>query len=354
MTSILRIGRNTALALSIPLLTVSQSSLALNIALTNDDGWDASGIQTLRGALVAAGHTVTLAGSTENQSGSSAGIDLGGNNLIITKEADDGNPYGGSDQYSVGLVSGGGAEPATAGQIAINIAELYGTPVDLVISGTNAGANIGAFTNLSGTVGAAIHALSYTSGKSIPALAISTDEVIPERNCPEGQETYCAAANHVHFEKVAAWMVDFVAELETKPGWLAFEEGLLPKGIALNINYPTYVISGYDEEGPIYSYVDTIAGVDLNVQGRLPSLGGLPIALPIGCYADCVSAPVGAPIPGGITGQPLIEGVRERRDADTSTVNAGKVSIVPIDVNLTAQFYQRAKFKRLVDQLNGK
>lgn len=352
MKSLLKAGRTAAMVASIPLLAASQSSLALNIALTNDDGWSAPGIQTLKAALVEAGHTVTLAGSSENQSGSSAAIDLGSFNLNVTKQADQSGESG-ANEYAVSLMDGRGSEPATAGQIAISIAELYGTPVDLVISGTNAGANIGAFTNLSGTVGAVVHALSYVSGKSIPAIAISTDEVIPERSCPEGQEAYCAAANLGHFQKVANWAAGFVEELESKPGWLALEDGLLPKGIALNINYPTHMITGYDAEGPIYSYVEEITGVELNVQGKLPSLGGMPIGLPVGCYGNCVSAPVGATIPGGITGQPLIEDVEERKNADTTAFNQGKVSIVPIDVNLTANFLQRAKFKQLVEGMNN-
>lgn len=341
----------SAFSLGVALASTSISASALNIALTNDDGWDAPGIQTLKAALVEAGHTVTLAGSSENQSGSSAAIDLSSFNLRITKEADkDGET--GANEYSVALASGAGAEPATAGQVAINIAQQNGEPVDLLITGTNAGNNTGSMTNLSGTVGAVLHAISYANGVSVPAIAFSTDEVVPERFCPEGEEDRCAYANYRHFKKAAAWLVEFVETLESKPGWLGYEDGLLPEGVALNVNYPTHVITGYDEEGPQYTYVEEINGVELAVQGKLPSLGNLPIALPVGCYGDCVNAEVGSVSYGGVTDTPLIEDVQEKRKADTTGLAEGKVVIVPIDVNLTANRLERLKFGRLVRELN--
>lgn len=340
-----------AIASSLSVMMFAQSSHALNIALTNDDGWDALGIQTLKAALVEAGHTVTLAGSSENQSGSSAAINLASFNLRITKEADQSGETG-ANEYSVALVDGTGAEPATAGQVAIDIAQQSGEPVDLLISGTNAGGNVGSMMNLSGTVGAAIHALSYSNGVSIPAIAFSTDEVIPDRFCPEGKEASCAYANYKHFEKVADWMVSFVDTLASKPGWLAYEDKLLPEGIALNINYPTHTITGYDDEGPVYSYLEEINGVDLNVQGKLPSVGNLPVALPIGCYSDCVNAEVGSVSYGGVTGTPIIEDVVEKHNADTTSYAEGKVTIVPFNVNLSANRLQRMKFSRLVRELD--
>ena len=67
---------------------------ALDIALTNDDGWDAPGIQIMRNALLAAGHNVTLAAPLTDQSGSSMALDLG-LSLTVKKEA--------AGQYSVAL-----------------------------------------------------------------------------------------------------------------------------------------------------------------------------------------------------------------------------------------------------------
>ena len=344
-----------ALAAAVPLFAASQAASALNIALTNDDGWNAVGIQTLRDALVDAGHTVVLVASSENQSGTSAAIDLGVNNLRVTKQFEDGNPDGGSDQYSVALANGAGARPATTAMLAITLAEQSGLPVDLLLSGTNSGANIGAWTNVSGTVGAAISALSYLKGRSVPAIAISTDERYTSTTCPAGQTDYCEYANREHFKKVAAWMVDFIAKLQQKPGALRHEKGLLPEEVALNINYPTNVISSYDEANkPIYAYVEQIRGVTLAAQGRLAYAGGIPKAYPVGCYRDCLRAAVGVALPGGVTANPEIKDIDERAFADTLFFSQGYVTVVPFSADMTADTFTAIKFLKLTRELNRK
>ena len=72
-----------ALACAVGLAT---PAAALNIALTNDDGWQAPGIWAMKVALEAAGHNVVLAASLTDQSGSSMAIDL--ESLAVTKQAD--------------------------------------------------------------------------------------------------------------------------------------------------------------------------------------------------------------------------------------------------------------------------
>ncbi|MBT8139525.1 MAG: 5'/3'-nucleotidase SurE [Gammaproteobacteria bacterium] len=318
---------------------VSTHVAALNIALTNDDGWDSQGIQTLRAALLSAGHKVTLAGSSENQSGSSAAIDFGQGNVLVTKKFEDGEAAPGGDQYAVSLSSGAGAEPATAGQIAIAIAGQGGAAVDLLISGTNAGANVGAFTNVSGTVGATIHGISLTTGARLPAIAISTNEPQPMLFCPVGNRAQCEAANLSHFEVVADWMIKFIAALEKQPGKLKKSKRLLPDGIALNINYPVS---------------DEILGVQSNVQGRLPSMAGRALGLPLGCYGDCAGAAVNESIPAGVLEPKVLDGVEERKNADTAAFEGGYVSIVVINTDLTASKAERKLISRLVKNLNAK
>jgi len=308
---------------------------ALNIALTNDDGWDAPGIQVLHQVLLAAGHQVTLAGSSEQQSGSSAAGNIG-HGLVITKQLEDGVKPPAGDQYSVALDSGEGAEPATAGQVAIAIAEQNGTPVDLLLSGINAGANTGAFTNFSGTVGAAIHGISYASGRRIPSIAISTNEPRPMYRCAEGDTSLCEEKNRQHFEVVANWMVSFLAQLQEKPGALKQESGLLPEGVALNINYPVS---------------DDIAGVKSAVQGVLPTFAGQSQGFLTGCRGDCVAAEVGLPVRGGIVGQ-LELNASDVTNADSPDFERGYVTIVPIDTDLTAPLFQRKKFNHLVERMN--
>ena len=315
---------------------ISLNASALNIALSNDDGWDAPGVQALFRALKRAGHSVTLAGPSENQSGGSASADLGGANLRITKTFEDGNAVPGGDQYSVALTAGGSASPATAAQIAISIAEQAG-PVDLLISGINAGANTGAGTNISGTVGAAILGISNLTGERTPSIAISTDEVFEIRDCPEADLPECELANLVHYQVVAQWFAGFLNQLERKPGGLKKQEGLLPDGIALNINYPV---------------TDQVAGVKSDVQSLLFYRDGLPVGLDINCYDDCVTMQVGETITGGISGLTSTATEREVKNGDAADYIKGYITIVPINTDLTAPASERKKFNELVKKLN--
>ena len=288
---------------------------ALDIALTNDDGWSSRGVQAIKAALVDAGHRVTLAAPINEQSGSSAAINTGG--LLIRKERDD----DGALEFSVAVTGGtDGAEPATSSLLAIDIArQRSGHLPDLLVSGINAGANIGAFTQVSGTVGAAIVAISSTFNGAVPAIAISTDEIC------SASTTECDTANDEHFNRVARFAVNLIAQLERKSGPPAKEPGLLPRGIALNINYPP---------------TEVPAGVKISQQGRTAAFGGRTSTLNIGCYGPCATVPVGATIPGGITGV-APDDTPEVRNADTTAFLQGYVTIVPIEANYTSDPAER-------------
>ena len=206
---------------------------ALNIALTNDDGWSAPGIQALKAALRAAGHTVTLAAPLSDQSGGSMAWDQGVS-LLVTKRGD--------GEYSVAIwnfpeIS---AKPATTAPIAISIAEENGSPADLLISGINTSANIGLAALQSGTVGAAIYAAMSPLNGPVPAVAVGTDAPacapVPSCQIP-------------HYQDVANFIVRFVAHLQTKPGFLAREKGLLPTGVALIVSYPGPTPTGSEVKG---------------------------------------------------------------------------------------------------------
>lgn len=58
---------------AVAVLASAQPASALTIVLTNDDGWDAPGIQALKAAL-AEEHTVILVAPLDQRSGSSAGF----------------------------------------------------------------------------------------------------------------------------------------------------------------------------------------------------------------------------------------------------------------------------------------
>lgn len=130
---------------------------SLDILLTNDDGWSAPGITAVYQSLVEAGHDVTLVATAKNQSGVSAAVEYTGKLQVR-------HPTGDPDVYSVST--------SPAGCVLFGLNEvLTENPPDLVISGTNVGANVGFDTNFSGTVGAAIVASGM---HGIPAVAVST------------------------------------------------------------------------------------------------------------------------------------------------------------------------------------
>lgn len=128
----------------------------LSILLVNDDGWDADGITAAYDALRAAGHDVTLVAPSKNQSGSSMSTSSG--SLEVTQ------PEPGSPKYSV---VGTPVDAVNVGLFGL----LRGREPDVVVSGPNHGANVGANVNYSGTVGAATAAAEA----GVPAIAVSAD-----------------------------------------------------------------------------------------------------------------------------------------------------------------------------------
>jgi 5'/3'-nucleotidase SurE len=313
----IRSYRSPSLLAAAVALLASANAAALDVALSNDDGWSSIGVQAAKRALVAAGHRVTLAAPLDEQSGSSAAINTSG--LLIRKEQDD----DGALEYSVAVAGGEGAEPATSALVAVDIARQRGGRLpDLLVSGINAGANVGAFTQVSGTVGAAIVGLASTFNGSVPSIAISTDPVCAE-STPE-----CEAQNEAHFARVADFLVAVIAHLERKPGFLASEPALLPLRVGLNINYPP-------REVP--------AGVVVTQQGQTAVFGGGgPITLGLGCYGPCATVPVGTTLPGGITGISP-DPAADVRNSDTAAFSAGYITVVPITPNYTADSPLRFK-----------
>lgn len=311
--------------------SLSQASSALNIALTNDDGWSTYGIHALFNALTDAGHTVTLAGPLSGQSGSSAAIDVDAiltNTLTITKEAD--------NIYSVATPDGS-AEPATSGAIATDISfQTNSAQPELLLSGINDGANVGPAAQISGTVGATIVSIGRVVGESIPAIAVSTDErcEFEEPELPEDAVVPAPETIPAECMEVANFIVELIDELETLPRYRNGKSGLLPAGVALNINYPP--------GAPL--------GVKLAKQGQLPfiaQLGGA-AALEIACGENCVDMPVGESTSGGIAG--TIEITEDDvKKSDSDLFAEGYITIVPIEGDYTAK---RKTTKGFVGNLN--
>jgi len=281
--------------------TLALPAVALDIALTNDDGWNATGIQVMKEALEAAGHSVTLAAPLTDQSGASMALDM--EQLTVKKQA--------PRVYSVALRSNPtiSAKPGTSGLVAIGIVQESGHSPDLLISGINTSANLGMQTMLSGTVAAASHAVASVMNGPVPAIAVGTDE-----------PTCDAVCKRAHYEVVADFVVRFVAHLETKPGFLEREKDLLPAGVGLVISYPVS---------------DTIQGVKIASHSNAVLLGGQRFTgaykcTPPGCSGLADGATKTAMI------MPAPDPTPEVRNADIGYYTEGYVTIVPVspDLNL--------------------
>jgi len=132
-------------------------STSLSVLVTNDDGVEAPGIDALVQALIGLPDTdVTVVAPAENQSGS------GSNTTPGALDVRDATTASG---YPAKAVSG---YPADSVIWAIDQGGIAARP-DIVISGINAGQNIGPAVPISGTVGAAKAAVE----RGIPALAAS-------------------------------------------------------------------------------------------------------------------------------------------------------------------------------------
>jgi 5'-nucleotidase len=152
----------------------------LRILVTNDDGVGAPGIDALVNALRQLPDVdVTIVAPAENQSGTSMSLSEG-------------------QLTSAPATTASGAEAlAVAGFPADSVKwalENLDTDFDLVVSGSNSGQNIGDFSALSGTVGAA----RFAAQQGIPAVAVSQGLV------PEGE----AIVFDISVAAAIQWIVD--------------------------------------------------------------------------------------------------------------------------------------------------
>jgi 5'-nucleotidase len=233
-------------------------ALALGILLTNDDGYQHPNIRALYKELKAAGHRVRIAAPYADQS-AKGGAFIYGVEVVAGQDSDPAYP----DSFFVKTFQSGRCVSDTCQGQTVKL-EISGTPVmaalygierllpdaDLVISGPNAGNNLGFINHYSGTFNAALLALR----RDIPTLAVSADSKEPDP------------------ARVARLIADLVRLLDSRR---AAGEPLLPRGLGLNINLPpTPKIKGVRlAEIGVYLpfdvlYVDDLASLDPAQAGR--------------------------------------------------------------------------------------
>ena len=198
-------------------VTESVERCSLDIMLTNDDGWNAPGIQAVRGALLTAGHRVTLVGPLEQQSGRGGAINTHvGSEVDVVEQAP-----------GVWSVDGTPTDAVRAGLGAI----LRDNWPDLVVSGSNFGPNLGQEgVHNSGTLGATLAAIY----DGLPAIAVSTGIDIEEsETSPPFKSTFAG------FETSAAIVVNVIDSMTARYGC----DDVMPDNLALNINVPVHTES---------------------------------------------------------------------------------------------------------------
>lgn len=241
------------------------------ILLTNDDGIYAPGLAALERELSSLGNVTIVAPATE-QSG--VGHSITYLSPLIVKEV-----YRGVDSSGEDRRWGWAVEGSPADCVKIGIQQFCGRPPDLVVSGINSGLNAGINVLYSGTVAAAIEGAFF--GVTSVAVSLEFDE-------------------HAPYDRAARLARDVIGQiLDKKP----------PGPQLYNLNIPTAALEGEPE----------VCTAPMNVTR----------------YGDSFERRVD---PWGrdyywLTGGPPSE--MPGHETDLSALAKGKVTITPLDFDLT-------------------
>ena len=325
-----------ALALGISLAAPSH---ALNIVLTNDDGWNTDNIQTLFKHLKAAGHEVVLSGPCTGQSGKGGALNFLRPVSIDTSKASKDQYCVGDTDTSVAFKDFSEGTPVMAALYGIDVGAQakWGKEPDLLISGPNEGNNLGYLNNNSGTLGAAMIAIA----RGIPAIAVSA-----------------ADGDAAKAEVVSALVVDIIKQLEQKR---PKDQPLLPAFTGLNVNTP---------KDPAKHRGIKFTDVGWNAGGIDPiftqDLSSSPVALHYGAAGIAKAKGVDMPTAMKIAQQQFASkpgmsfSMGSNKVADNAensegvAVQAGYVTISTIDANVQASRDKVAQTKKKLKDLAKK
>jgi 5'-nucleotidase len=178
----------------------------MRVLLTNDDGIQAEGLQTLRRALRELdGVELAVIAPDGNRSAMARSITTRRPLWVQQVDFDDGTHGFATDGTPVDCVR------------LANLGLVEGFEAELVVSGINHGSNLGDDITYSGTVAAALEAIVL----GLPGIAVS------QQSC--ARELDFRVGNEFEFEDAAAFTARLVAELQHNP---------LPEGTLLNVNVP--------------------------------------------------------------------------------------------------------------------
>ena len=227
--------RQSTLALACALsISSAAPAHALNILLTNDDGFESASLHAVYQRLEASGHSVIISAPALDGTAQGGGLTIG--------RAIEAVPAASRGGALAAGASGVGILPADPDVHYVNgtpvMSLLYGLDIlskqkwgrgpDLVVSGINYGLNVGRLWSGSGTVGAALAAIS----RGVPAIAVSADYPLssyrPLQSLRVGDREY----------DMADFVVRLVSAVETSR--LSPETPLLPANLGLNVNLPAF------------------------------------------------------------------------------------------------------------------
>jgi 5'-nucleotidase len=184
----------------------------LRVLLTNDDGIEAEGLQTLRRALLEVGD-VELAVIAPDGNRSATARSITTRRPLWVEEV----PFG---DGTVGYATDG--TPVDCVRLAA-LGLIDGFTADLIVSGINHGSNLGDDITYSGTVAAAFEGVIL----GIPGIAVSQQSNAREMDFRLGRV--------FEFETAAAFTARLVEEIDDVP---------LPSGTLLNVNVPAGEVEG--------------------------------------------------------------------------------------------------------------
>jgi 5'-nucleotidase len=219
------------LALAALLSAQAGSAFALNILLTNDDGFETANLRALSERLRAAGHVVVISAPTQNNSGRGGFVEflrpvaaLARDTRYATVKA--GAPGVGVDPVDTQAFYVDGT-PVASLLYGLDVVapRVFAGPPDLVISGPNEGNNTGLVNNSSGTVNNALYAIN----RGVAAIAVSDSRT--------ASRSYAQLSPGAVEYEVADIVVDLVAALEKSR---RKHRELLPEGAGLNVNIPPF------------------------------------------------------------------------------------------------------------------
>lgn len=159
---------------------LSARAIIMDVLITNDDGIRAIGLRALYTALKESGHTVHVVAPMRQQSGV-------GHSLTVFE------PLRGLE-FEEENFHGFGVYGTPTDCVKLALGTLLENRPDLVLSGINAGPNVGPDILYSGTVGAATEGCH----ENLPTMAISNDETEPV-------DILAKARHAVHIAEVLDW-----------------------------------------------------------------------------------------------------------------------------------------------------